>query len=775
MADVSRAQLVVFREVSEKAISPLLIGTAFTKTQIDTTPKRSVVAHLGSRFGPVIAATSKQEFHVHPSVSSNVTKMLQQYMLTNREPSIVLEEMPSPKELSFRRNVTLSLTIKYHPSLAQREKEREPQLYIYLSDNVFRGVHIATNLSEDQPTELKLQLKTKMIRPTVPYDCLVNVQAYAQYKNESDQWCLNQCGYTNVLLPFALKSGQVYDQRLFVNNSEHPDRDDKGTVQIQIHSLTFDDDGKDVPVDFKDSSLEAVRSSMKRAQNCARAYINKNRDECYSRIPASSPSVEFVTVFSYQNQSHGYTPGCYFDVFRIPRSNLEFSINVLQEGRSRSHLIDRDPETNDRIPLLKFFRQASRRARLKVVMWALVVYVTSCPYITDEVDHNHRGRGARWIKKLLELMESFDNMIIRDAGDCEDFTRAVLVLVHAIKRDYGVRAANGCSGGSDGDELMLQMTDLLNGFVFCSGLCGVSSMALDDLKKKQSSGKSVELNGHEGAFAIDRATFLKAILRHDPECDVAVCMQKEAKAYPRYYQESDRIYPLECTGVLNPEPSNKTKEEKDLETALQKLASKSEMRVMEDARTVFTYDPHGSNNFYKMFITLMTPEFMVLRGVPVVEFVLYERNEHRPSYRGGRHIGKRGVWFDELLDISNNEHICLTGCPPFTPELEDACATITKDNAPIWKPFSMIEKAPVEWKQYETALGGPVVPKENEGNQTRSNFFLPAHLMTPRHVQELQALAASVRCKLNARLELIRQNPNGHQVGNFVISFTSDE
>lgn len=767
-----KSNLVVFREVTER--EGRKIGSKLTKEKEkedvvqEKASKKMMAAHLGSRFGPVIAVINEQGFHVHPTISEREKEVLRASMLGEQQETMVI--LKNAASISgYRRNAVLTLDVKYTPSLAQKEMERAPQLHLYLSDDVARGVTIVTDLAEEGANVLQVKMKLRMVRPSVPYDCLLNVQAYAQYKNESAQWCLNQCGYTNVSLPEALAEKKSYAQALLVNNSEHPDGDDKGTVEVRIDSFVFEGEPQEqVPVDAEDTS--ELRAELETSEKYARQYIQENRKQCYATVPASSESIERVTVFTFQTQSHGYVPGAYFDVFRVPKSHVEFTLKALEHGRRRSHLIDRDKETRDDVSLLDFFRGASRRACLKVIMWAAGVYVTSCTYITDEVDHNHRGKGARWSKRAVELMESFDNMITRDAGDCEDFTRAILVFVHSLKYDYGVRASEQDAPESDSDEVILRVTDMLNGFVFCSGLCGVSSMALDDLKKEQKSGERVELNGHEAAFAIPRATFLKAISRHDPSSRVAVYMQQESKRYPRYYRSDDIIYPLEGTGVLNPEPWSKSQQEKDLEAAFQELGERNSFQVMEDARTLFTYDPRGSNNFYKMFITLMTPEFMVLRGITVIEFVLYERNEHRASYRGGRHIGKRGVWFDELLNIGENEHICITGCPPLTPELEAACSALTKDNIPIWKPFTTIASAPPEWLEYERALGGPV--SEQETAKTRVNYFLPAYLMSPSHVKELLSLSRASGCKLNCRLELIRQNPNGHKVGNFVISFS---
>ena len=727
---------------------------------------RSMVAHLGSRFGPVIALIDQSGFHVHPTLPEQTRSSLREQMIgQNTRTILIVEDVPPAKSLSYRRNAVLSLRLTYTPRLAHKSMERNPQLHLYLSDDVGRNVTIVQGLSGDEPTTVDLKMKVRMVRPTLPEDCLLNVQAYAEYRNKQGQWCLNQCGYSNLSLPIALAEGDSYKQKLVVNNSENPGGDSKGQVKLKVTSFTFEG-GERVP--FPQVDLRVVENALNQAESLVKENIHANRKLCYGQLPASSDSIANVTVFIYQLQSHGYVPGAYFDVFRIPRSNTEYTLNALRLGRERSHLVDGDPETSHSLSLRAFFQEGSRRACLKVIMWALAVYVTSCLYITDEVDHNHRERGA-WSKSKVELMESFDNMITRDAGDCEDFTRAILVLAHSIKKDYGVRAAREDKGHSEGDQVMLSVADLLNRFVLCSGLCGVSSMALADLKREQKQGERVELNGHEAAFAIPRATFLKAISRHDPSGQITLYMKEEASRYPRYYQEKDIIYPLEGTGVLNPEPFSKGRQEQALEQAVQEMADRYSMKSMDDARTLFTYDPHGGNNFYKMFVTLMTPEFMVLRGIPVIEFVLYERNEHRTSYRGGKHIGKRGVWFDELLNIGQNEHICLTGCPPFSPEVEKACALLSKDNIPLYKPFAPLVKVKEEWREYERALGGPL---KGTGASTKVHYFIPASQMSEQHVKDLLRLASLCHLKVNCRMEPIRQNPNGHQVGNFVVTLS---
>jgi hypothetical protein len=51
------------------------------------------------------------------------------------------------------------------------------------------------------------------------------------------------------------------------------------------------------------------------------------------------------------------------------------------------------------------------------------IYPTSCPYITDYI-----SKGTR-----LNPCESFDDLFVRNAGDCEDFSRAITLIFNHIR------------------------------------------------------------------------------------------------------------------------------------------------------------------------------------------------------------------------------------------------------------------------------------------------------------------------------------------------------
>lgn len=644
-----------------------------------------------------------------------------------------------------RGDLLLRLQLVYQPLLAERDHEQQAELHIYLSTNVSNSVQIV-RASEVSSGEVSLRFRLRSPH-VIASDCLLNIDQYALHKNEKGELCRNQAGYTNIPLAQLL---QVKECRmeLHVVNSRDAAHAVKGRVHIKVREAT-----RPVGVLLRDRSEAATRKRYGACASVIADYVRRNR-QFYQRYGPTVQSVRNITVFLDQTRV-GYLPGSLFDVFRVPKARDEFYLNQLHIA------VQRSLGTAERVDLSgrAWLQHPEPAFRVRTTMVMLTVYVNYCTYITDLADHNQRGRGHQWHKELVELIESFDNAFPRDAGDCEDFARCILRLVMEIKYH----------GASLQSEVMHAVRDILDEFVFCSVLCGVSNRSLSNMPvdgggDARSGGP--KLNGHEGAFAIPKSTFYEA-LRRDNQDHPILAQLGVPRGTPESSDagDSSTVYVLEGTGMLQPQPSELGADER---RAMRCLAS-SELAapVLDSLRSVYHYDPHRTDNFYKMMMACITPEFF-LQGVPYVEFLVVYK-----SACGRKSAGTRGVWFPHLIDIANNPRVTLVSAPPITPELVDAYSMMSKDDYPITRLRGLRETD--EMRAFKRALDRAPAPGARTaiGGAARRTFYVRYDQLTeqPRLAEQLAEVATSTGMGIDVRVEPVRTNDNGHRTGGYAVTY----
>jgi hypothetical protein len=547
------------------------------------------------------------------------------------------------------RTETLDFIIQYQPMLAGEGHETPCGLYIYpsCSFGAQREPLFIPAAHANGHQEHRLTIETD--REYVSERAAFNVDAYANFVNPTGMPCRNQAGFVRFRLVDLVKGtpGKVFQGELVVPNSK--ERAVKGTVVIKCVATSL----RVNPDPAKALSMAQVGKIEMMQQKRVVDYIQTNR-AFYSRFPASASSVETVTVFSYDSRT-GKMPGCMFDCFQIPPSKEEFYLNCLLFSVQR-----RSPFKRLGLNDLETWVETHSDAEFtNVIMDMLCIYVNYCSYITDEVDHNSSMNTQRgYDKRRIELMESFDPMRCRDAGDCEDFTRELLIQVCEIKVN-GPRVFTS--------KVMKAVIDIVNRYMFVSILCGVSkgSMSFSDSEMK-----GAKLNGHECGLAIPHYIFFKALSRSNPHHPLLSLYTEEERSRGR---EGGKLYVLEGTGNLFPEPE----EESELHEKLTSLLCDDVcVGLAREIDKQFYYNPRHRDNFYKMIITLLAPEPFLLKGYRGFEYLACI--EHPPG--SGRL--RRGVRFDQLLDIDNNAQVQLVEAPEIPLKTFRAATRVDADNFP---------------------------------------------------------------------------------------------
>lgn len=343
------------------------------------------------------------------------------------EQASILEGIMIPVGAVLSTKVSFTLDITYTPDLAQQTQEKDPQIHFYLSEDNARGVAIVQNLDSDSPTTIKGQkFEFNFIRSTISNSCMLNIDAYAQHRNERNVWCTNQAGYANCPLLLLLKDGKVSLDLSVVNSSKS--EASKGTIDLRVveaSQLLVLVGGGVVKVD----PSSEIKKELAQHEVVITKYVDSNR-KLYKETPATISSTGNLTDFIDECRK-GYVPGSMFDVFRPPKAKDEYFLNCLSLG------VQRTLKSSQPVDLSHYFLSGQMKLTSDLltvsVMWMLSIYVTNCAYIMDEVDHNKRRSGSNWSKSNLEMIESFGDAEPGDTGDCEDFSRIILKHVAALK------------------------------------------------------------------------------------------------------------------------------------------------------------------------------------------------------------------------------------------------------------------------------------------------------------------------------------------------------
>jgi len=665
--------------------------------------------------------------------------------------------------------------IVYSALLAHREHERDARLHIYPTQSFSppECVPLVFPCEDDSRGVSAVDQRTEALRKRMHHvrmsfsltstdcdellrECSLNLSAFAYYRNSQGDWVRNQCGFASLsLVELVLNAGkpELLEVPLYVPQSKLASKQSKGVVLLSVNSLSVvveqysvsehgDDKTQSVHVLSEDDVNRALKHYNPRerslsAKSHIEAYI-ETVHAFYSMHRATLDCLRNITVFRYRADT-GCVPGALFDMFRIPLSKEEYYLHALSVVVSRRHGIDwrqvnllgehwldyTEKQNSATVvnngKLLNGDGDGSGEGalfRTRTAMDMLCVYVVSCAYITDLTDYNRRANLSShstehsWDQSLVELMDSFDVMRVRDGGDCEDFTREILQEAMEIK--YGMRAPVS--------SILQEVKRIFERFLFFSELCGVSNRALAETDSSSGAAKgttsqpgatkatvgvmksllelvglgdsgsgdahvhtsqsAIHLNGHEAAFAIPKCVFYDALARavsptHPLLADLAACELEAGRG--------DIIYVLEGTGKLEPEPSGTTHDETTLEQALQSAATA--LSSLPDTRNVTTlwsdrlastyHYRIGKACFYKMMITLITPEFYLSRGLRIFATLACERNvEDGGSYT-------RGVWFDEMVNLPAHPNVCILPYPEMPEEVLRESMRICDNDHPV--------------------------------------------------------------------------------------------
>ena len=530
-------------------------------------------------------------------------------------------------------DLIIDATINYRPNLAGGTHENPHGIYFYLSRSFSVSDPIFVS-ADDAMAGKRLQMTYKVKYPEIRGHAMLNVDSYAEVVDVTSDKCVNQSGYAARRLADVV---QCKSSKFFLKVPNSDSQLCKGDVMITVHSVSLPVRPHATVTTKKEWKIDHAAS-----QKLVKQYINANR-AFYRKHPNIVSSVQNITVFEYAGRE-GIIPGSMFDVFKLAPSKEPYFTQVL--GFAIQH---RRPDIDITSYDLNDWVKLDEKVKVCILMDVIRMYVNYCPYIRDMADNN--TFGGKWSCANIELIESFDYIRQRDAGDCEDFSREMLQTVMEIK--YNLRNSQSAA--------IQELRRLAEMFIFASILCGVSreAMSLKELSKG-----NVELHGHECAVAIPNYIFFEALRRNNSQHPIFKLYTPEEQTAG----VGQQIYILEGTGCLFPEPRDKTPHYAEIEAAFNKE------RVFSGiVDPMIFYHPNRDTGFYKQMISILTPELFLKTGYLGFEFLMCQKHDKGIF---------RGVPFSLLLDIYAHQDIQIIQAPDMSPEVFRAASRIDDDNFP---------------------------------------------------------------------------------------------
>jgi len=646
----------------------------------------------------------------------------------------------------------IKMVVRYQPMLAGHDHEIPHGIWVYPSFSFASGEPIFLS-AEKLVTPSEVTLCFDCETESVSNSTMLNFDAHAKFRNTSGVFCINQAGYTNVRLADLIDvTGTRVVKTFVVPNSRY--KHAKGRLFIVCSSVTVD--GK-VPTVRKFTPLAEYSSRLETRRALISAYIEQNH-RFYEAHPSRFPSIANLSVFSYKGRVDEI-PGSMFDVFRIPKTREDFYLNALRIAVQRMKPFERVTAEY----VASFMKTAPMEDRIVAVMSMLCVYVNWCEYITDETDNN--TEDAPYRSDQVELMESFDCIVQRDAGDCEDFTRQMLTDAAGIKYNVDLFAS----------ETMKDVRAVMDDFIFVSVLCGVSNASITSAK---GTGK---LNGHECGLAIPKYIFFKALSRAPASKESVPAGQsastfgvsaKQRHPLLSLYTEEEQnkgkglsICVLEGTGHLCPCAKVQTKTSSMI-TDL--IFDNFPEKLTNFMKKEYFFSPHSPDNFYKVLLTLLTPEFFLEKGYRGFEFLVCTRSASADTSSetstGTRSAGAtRGVPFLEFLEIDKNPNIFLAESPTIPLKVFHAASKVDYDNFP---PMTL---HPATRRQLDTDDPDSMPPPRRDLNRDDVvNFQVSFDAITPEFLTALYAKAASLGLSVRKHPEFVKFNAlNNKSVGGY--------
>jgi hypothetical protein len=503
--------------------------------------------------------------------------------------------------------IVLNIPFKYINELAQFEEEKQPFVDIYLSkkvsNDIFRKKLYSSDRGEEEEEEdvynniLNFEFNT--LSNVIDENTMLNFDCFSSVQNKHGTFCINQAG--SIYVPL--------NQLIDLSN-----KDKTVTLSLRIPASPDIEKGKLI-LDLKSGNIlldnvnvKNIRIKHDLSGNQGKELMKNYVKSCWETFQKIKPTwdiIKSIHAFEYVSRA-GTLPACMYHSFDVPDSTEDYWLNALKICLSR------DLENNYS---LDEFRNGNTglEYEARIMVECCTLYVNYCKYITDKIDTNNRNQSNFYDKKKIRLIESFDLVRPRHAGDCEDFGKEEMIesleiedLTKILQRDLKFGLFN--------DPGLVRLSNARNKYYSFASLGGVSSATING-----DYGQLDRMGAHEYLIFIPKHYFYEMMLR------------TYGKNGHELINENDKnigkdvpVMVGEGTGMLRPDGKGN---ESDLQINARRYLEGNDFSgiAFDGLRKMYYYDRTSGSRFYQTITTLFSNEFFH-RNKNYGEFVMIYNN-----------------------------------------------------------------------------------------------------------------------------------------------------
>lgn len=593
------------------------------------------------------------------------------------------------KCLSFR-----NIEYEFENHLAPEPYEGQPRIHFFLSHLPGDGTYYRLDLFDHNGKSKNkeqgiLSFDLPMFYAPTDLEMVnLNVHCYCNMLNDADKVCVNQAGCAQVTLATLLAmdkdSELIMDLRIPMLktvvkgilklrlSSDHGEisigslRDNHHDYNLENHYI-MTSIGKNI---FNQTDEERTRYLLQEGQQLVREYCNELA-EFYREAQPTYSSLLDIHTYHYDS-ALTRLPSASFYRAKCPPTSSEYWENLIRIALERIRSEYGEFGTgNPEAPTFEEYSEGglgTPRLHATVLAICLTLYVNCCEYITDIVDGNDRQKSSKHMQRLMTLVESFDNITMREAGDCEDDSKESNIQAASLRR---LRSEMGAYIA----DIVKQQANILDKFYIFGALSGVAAREINE------DYDHAKMSAHEHAILIPKRFFLQCLERgsnisrktSDLNSQILQYVQNDVRTNTTANDDELDVLICEGTGMLWPisHQKNNPSLAGDVETILQSA------KPMKDYRKFFNFDLKQGSNFYKTISTLFTNDFFFASPLTsgIGEFVMAYPNSSKPQ--GYTY----GVDFKDI--IRKTSKFVIIAAPAFSNDLVDYIDLLQRDEHPF--------------------------------------------------------------------------------------------
>lgn len=638
--------------------------------------------------------------------------------ITNRTPGDIMSyktdtEYAMSLQNALRNNESLivfqNISFNFINRMAPEGKELLPFLHFYVSQSLSTDVF---EISVENVVNGKLNffLRLNSNSPRSLWNAKLNIDCFDELPNKYGVYCVNQAGSAMIPLSVMMDKSKVSNKNISsirvnlriptlpdVQKGELILKIDPGSVVLHnINNIEEIDEQIERGIELVSKFGSYAKDSIPTVE--ISSMISDYLKETFMRFQKMKPTwdvIKRIHAFTYVSRI-GLTPAQVYHMLQIhrndplPQYSMQTWLNFIKIALRRDGNLTLDQFRNGKYP--KEFKNADEFSSYIMAM-CLTEYVNACKYITDKIDRNDRTVDNKWKEDLVELIESFDQVSVRDCGDCEDFGMMMMYQSFILKHIF--RELKKQKQSSEFvDDALWRVGYARSLFYVFANLSGVSSMTLNG-----DYGQLKNMGAHEYLVLIPRSYYYSMTILTKPLLLNGLVQESFIN---RLIPEKDkkigrtvRVLVCEGTGFLRPD--GRGTDEFEVEREILSNFSSTSSWAFKDAHKMFYYDMKGSK-FYQTNSSLFTHEWFY-RGIPIGEFTMgYLRDIKHPENIESWTYGTR---FTEMINRAENVH--LIAQPELPSKLYNIIKLMIEDLHPM-RPLMPPNPEPVLQKDKETQL-----------------------------------------------------------------------